>query len=96
MRPLLPLPVTTVVSTDTTAGSTLASTSCTSAGWTMALWFGKNFSTTVFWLRSATVAPIKPPPAAAMTAVSTTTRTQLRTVRVWRTRSTRGTQMPGT
>ena len=62
---------------ETTAGSTLASTSWTSPGLASTLRLGKNFSTSVCWLFEPTTAPTRPPTSAATTAVIPTTHIQV-------------------
>lgn len=84
---LIPLPpLNTVVSIDTTAGSTWASTAWMSVGCTRALRLGKNCSTTVCCDPSPTARPATAPTSAASTAVTMVSQTQLRRVRVWTTR----------
>ena len=75
-----------VVSIETTAGSTLASTLWTSVGWARTLWFGKYFSMTVCCRSKPTHSPTPAPTRAATTAVTPTTQTQFRRVSVWTTR----------
>ena len=67
---------------DTTAGSTLASTTWMSAGFASTLLLGKNCSTSVRWLPTPMTAPTVAPTEAASTTATMTTSSQLRRVSV--------------